>query len=198
MDAHPETGVCTAQNYNENNEPVRSFDQYKDFWRLLLGRGFLEKYNPKKYPRHKGTYTQPLTVNWVNGCFLFFRAEAFSEIGGFDTNIFLYFEEMDLCKRLEKKNYKSVLVPEAKILHYVSKSSGYSKRINKEAFLSHMYVLKKHYSNLHYRSVQLYYLFTFLFKSKKWYLLPLAWRGANLTRSIKHEQQIRMINEENV
>lgn len=197
MDENLEAGVCTAQNYNESDEPVPSFDHHKDFWRLLLGRSYLEKSNPKKYPKQKAQYQDPLVVNWVNGCFLFFRSTAFSEIGGFDTNIFLYFEEMDLCKRLENKNWSAVLVPEAKILHYQSKSSGYSVRINKEAFLSHLYVIKKHYSVMHYRAVQIFYLVTLLFKPKKSYLWPVAWKGANLSHSIKHEQTLRWLNEEN-
>jgi hypothetical protein len=59
----------------------------------------LEKINPAKYPKRKKEYTQPIKIIAPNGAFMFFRASVFSKIGGFDTNIFLYSEEMDLAKK---------------------------------------------------------------------------------------------------
>lgn len=191
MDTHQNVGLCSAQNYDQEEQFVPSFDHFKDFWRVFLGRKHLHRKNPKRYPLRKKQYENPLPVNWVNGCLLFFRSAAFAEIGGFDTNIFLYFEEMDLCKRLEYSGKSTVLVPEARIQHFMSKSSGISERINKEAFLSHLYVVQKHYSKFHYKSLQWYYALTLIFKQKKWHLLPIAWRGTNLSYSLKHQQKIQ-------
>ncbi len=191
MDAHPNVGLCSAQNYDQDEQFVPSFDHFKDFWRVFMGRKFLYSKNPERYPLRKKKYENPLPVNWVNGCLLFFRSIDFAEIGGFDTNIFLYFEEMDLCKRLEKKGKSTVLISEARIQHFMSKSSGISERINKEAFLSHLYVVQKHYSPFHYKSLQWYYAITLIFKQKKWHLLSIAWRGTNLSYSLKHQQKIR-------
>ncbi len=172
MDQHPEAGVCTAQNYDEHHIPVPSFDHNKGLRRLLFGRGFLEKTEPKKYPKRKKDYTQPLEVNWVNGAFLFFRREAFEAAGKFDTTIFLYYEEMDLCHRLLKKGYTSMLVPEAKILHYQGVSIGNSKAINKEAYRSYLYVIRKNYGYVKYLVIKTYLALALLVKPKKWYLLP--------------------------
>src|SRR5690606_20305119 len=182
-----------AQNYDQNNNPIPSFDHYKNLYRLLSGRSFLEKLNPKKYNNRKKNYNKPITVNWVIGSFLFFRTDAFNRIGGFDTNIFLYFEEMDICHRLDQQQYKTVLIPSAKILHHVSVSTGISKPINIEAFISHLYVIKKHYSYFHYLSLRLYYIFIFLIKPKKWYLLKYALRNQHLNYSLKQKQKINLI-----
>ena len=143
MEAHPEVGVTTAQNYDEHNNHIISFDHDKGIRKLLLGRSFLEKNWSRQFPKRKKEYTEPVTVNFVNGAFMFFRREAFEQVGGFDTNIFLYFEEMDICFRLCKEGYTSVLVPEAKILHYQGVSTGVSKAISKEGMISHLYVIKK-------------------------------------------------------
>jgi GT2 family glycosyltransferase len=189
MDSHPKVGVCTAQNYDENGNFVPSFDHNKGLRRLLFGRGFLEKINTNRYPKRKQEYSQPVEVDWVNGAFLFFRKEAFQEIGGFDTNIFLYYEEMDLCHRLKKKGYKTVLVPQAKILHYQGVSIGKSKAINKEAYLSYLYVIRKNYGIGKLILTKLYLSKVLLFKPKKYYLIPTILCGSIYKDSLKQKQQ---------
>jgi len=192
METNTDVGVCTAQNYNENNNHVISFDHNKGLRRLLFGRRFLEKMNPKKYPKRNIKYNKPIQVNWINGAFMFFRASAFCNVGGFDTNVFLYFEEMDICKRLLNNNYKSSLVPQAKIVHYQGVSTGISKVISRESYLSYLYILKKNYNYLKYLSIRFYLVIIILLKPKKWFLLDIVLRGVDLSQSLKLKQQIRV------
>ena len=189
MEDNQKVGVCTAQNYDEHGKFVPSFDHDKGIRRLLFGRGFLEKINPKIYPKRKKQYESPLEVNWVNGAFLFFRNKAFQKIGGFDTNIFLYWEEMDLCHRLRKSGYTSVLVPLAEILHYQGVSIGVSERISKEAYISYLYVLRKNYNFIKYIWIRKYLIFVILLKPKKWFLLSVLLKLNPSTASLKQIQQ---------
>lgn len=191
MDTHEKVGVCTAQNYDEHQQFVPSFDHDKGLRRLLFGRGFLEKLNPIKYPKRKQEYTEPLEVNWVNGAFLFFRTEAFKEAGGFDTEMFLYFEEMDICHRLRKLGYSSMLVPAAKILHYQGVSIGKSEVINKEGYISYLHVIRKNYGGFKHAIVSLYLTLVFLIKPKKWYLLSTVLNPNRGRNSLKHLQKVR-------
>lgn len=191
MRNHENLGVCTAQNYDEHDHLVPSFDHNKGFRRLLFGRSFLEAVNPKRYPKRKIPYSEPIEVDWVNGAFLFFRTEAFRKIGGFDTNIFLYWEEMDLCHRLRKAGYSVKLVPEAKILHYQGVSIGKSKPINKEAYRSYLYVIKKNHGILKYIAVKFYLMIVFLLKPKKWYLIKLLFSWNPMKHSLKTLQKVR-------
>ena len=55
--------------------------------------------------------------------FYFLGASTFAEIGGFDTNLFLYSEEMDFAKKLEKTAFEAALVPQARFQHFQGKSS---------------------------------------------------------------------------
>jgi len=190
MEEHPEVGVSTAQNYNEKGKHVASFDHNKGIRKLIFGRGFLEKYFSKNHPKRKIEYSNPITVNYVNGAFMFFKSEVFATVGGFDTNIFLYFEEMDICHRIKLLNYTSVLVPKAKITHYQGVSTGMSKAISKEGLLSYFYVIKKNYPYIKYVFIRLYYCLTFLIKPKKWFMLPLAIKGAHISESLKQKQKI--------
>ncbi len=191
MESNPNVGVCTAQNFDEHNNFVPSFDHDKGLRKLIFGRSFLEAINPQKYPKRKLQHKAPLEVNFVNGAFMFFRKKQFEEVGGFDTNIFLYFEEMDICYRLRKRDYKCVLLPKAKIVHFQGASTGISTALKKEGFISYLYVLKKNYSYLKFKIIQLYLVITFLVKPKKWNLLSIAIMGGNMESSLKQKQVVK-------
>ena len=191
MDENPDVGVCTAQNYDEHGALVPSFDHNKGLRRLLFGRGFLENRNPTRYPRRKTQYKEPIDVDWVNGAFLFFRSKAFQEIGGFDTNIFLYWEEMDLCHRLRTKDYRVQLIPQAKVLHYLGVTIGVSEEISRESYRSYLYVIRKNYGFVKYFLTKCYLLIVFLLKSKKWHLLSVLFSKDPMKHSLRKKQFAR-------
>lgn len=73
---------------------------------------------------------------------------AWRDVGGFDENIFLYCEDLDLCRRLTDKGYTIVHCPEARGEHLVSQATRPSRRIRwrKEWNIvwSHLYVMGKY------------------------------------------------------
>ncbi|MDO9399787.1 MAG: glycosyltransferase family 2 protein [bacterium] len=56
-------------------------------------------------------------VNWLLGSFLFCRAKALAEVGLFDEQFFMYFEDTDLCRRFWNKNWKVLYFPKAMVIH---------------------------------------------------------------------------------
>jgi GT2 family glycosyltransferase len=56
-------------------------------------------------------------VGWLTGAALAIRREAFNSAGGFDESYFMYFEEVDLCCRLQEKGWKIHFTPTAEITH---------------------------------------------------------------------------------
>ena len=50
--------------------------------------------------------------------------DAILRVGGFDERYFLYFEDVDLCKRLGRAGYSIIYVPQARILHLLHQSTG--------------------------------------------------------------------------
>lgn len=82
----------------------------------------------------------------VPGCAFMIRQNIFEEVGKFDENIFLYYEESDLGKRLQISGYEEYIVPEAKVIHNHSFDSDESlKKYNTQ---SRMYYFMKHYGFL--------------------------------------------------
>jgi len=59
-------------------------------------------------------------VDFIKGFAMFFNKDQFKDVGFFDENFFMYLEEIDLCKRLEKKNI--YVISEAKINHLGAKA----------------------------------------------------------------------------
>ena len=67
---------------------------------------------------------QFIPVNWVSGAFFAFDIEKMNELGDFDPNTFLFFEEYIMSEKAEKKNYKLGYDPNATVYHYHAYSTG--------------------------------------------------------------------------
>jgi N-acetylglucosaminyl-diphospho-decaprenol L-rhamnosyltransferase len=73
-------------------------------------------------------------VENVKGFAMFLNLSEFKNIGFFDENFFIYFEEIDLCRRVVKANKKIYLAPNIKINH--SGGQSHNDAINHEMELS--------------------------------------------------------------
>ena len=75
-----------------------------------------------------------IEVDNVKGFAMFLNMDQFKEVGFFDKNFFIYFEEIDLCRRLKLANKKIYLDPNI-IIYHVGGSS-HNKSIDYEMELS--------------------------------------------------------------
>ena len=194
LDQNPNIGIAGAQAFKENGDFMISLDHFASPTREIIGRKFLEIINPKKYPKRKKRYTNPQQVNFIPGSFMFVRAKDFNEVGGFDTNIFLYYEETDLCIRLANKSKFAYLIPEAEFVHFHGASTERSLAIKKELKISLLYIIRKHYGFFGHKIVSLFlivkYFFSSIIKPKNWSLFFLILSGAPLSNSLKTKQKI--------
>ena len=183
-----------GQSFTETGKKMVSFDHFASISKELFGRDFLEKINPKKYPQRKLEYRNPLKVNYVQGSFMFTRTQDFNEVGGFDTNLFLYYEESDLCMRLEKIRKSCYLIPEAQYVHYHGASTPKNVTIKTELKISLLYIIRKHHGYFSYwfllNYLRINYTISTIFKPKYWYLLKVLLAGAPVSKSLKTKQKI--------
>ncbi len=56
-------------------------------------------------------------VDWVSGACVMFRMSALQEVEFFDPRFFLYFEEVDLMRRIRAAGHRILYCPEAKVIH---------------------------------------------------------------------------------
>ena len=64
-----------------------------------------------------------MCCDFLVGCCLFMKRDFFMELGGFDKDFFMYFEDNDLCDRIIKNGKTVVEVPSAKVIHLENSSS---------------------------------------------------------------------------
>ncbi len=197
METTPDATICGAQIYNEADKPEVSFDHFTSFAREVFGKKAVEALFPGK-PNRRKIYTEPLLVDYVNGSFMFCRATDFNDVGGFDTNIFLYFEESDLCYRLKKQGRKTYFLPAAAYLHFQGKSidkTGMSIATKIELKTSMFYVIRKNYGYVHYQILRLFFILRYglvsLIKPKYFPLFHRILIGLPLGKSLKQKQQIK-------
>ena len=88
--------------------------------------------------------SKKIECDWATGTALFIKKDLFDKIGGFDENFFMYFEDMDLCKRIRNLGEKVIFFPEFEIYHSGGKSY-LNKTLQKRHYYDSMeYYLKKH------------------------------------------------------
>jgi len=84
-------------------------------------------------------------IAWASGAALAVSKEVFNECDGFDENFFMYFEDVDLCKRIRNAGKKIMLLPHIKILHIGGQSKSSTKEQKKQYYESQDYYFKKHF-----------------------------------------------------
>jgi GT2 family glycosyltransferase len=74
----------------------------------------------RQFPYEHPKYYNPinLEVSWSSAAACMVRKSAFESVGGFDENIYLYCEDVDLSWRLKSSGYKLKYVPKAIVYHY--------------------------------------------------------------------------------
>lgn len=198
MDQQPTVGICSPQMLDQDKKFRVTIDHFSSLEREILRRPLLEKLFPKTYLNRKKRYENPTKVHYVQGSYMFTRADAFNEIGGFDDNLFLYYEESDVSRRLLKKSQLSTyLYPDLEYIHYKSVSTKKNIAIKIEQKLSLLYYIRKHYGFWQHKILLFHfiirYFFSSLFKPKNWKLFWVLLKGAPLSLSLKQQQQIRTL-----
>lgn len=147
---HPETGICGGNLFSIDMEPAHSFRKVSpsilsEIHDLLNRRDILLK------KIHDFNYSDsPLEVAYITGADLCIRKSLFNNIGGFNNDFFMYFEESYLCHLVQKKGYNIICIPEAHIIHLEGKSFIFKERREKLYLKGRKLYLCKRYGSFYY------------------------------------------------
>ncbi len=100
-----------------------------DYWGLT-------RYSPDKLKR----------VDWISGACILTKKNCFEAIGGFDEQIFMYMDEVDLLYRAKKRGYKTFFYPQTQFIHLGSASSAGRTYPILQVFKGLLYFYRKYYN----------------------------------------------------
>lgn len=84
-------------------------------------------------------------VDWVSGGAMMIKRDLFEQMGGFDENYFMYFEDVDLCLRARQLGWKVAVNPKSRVYHRGGQSFSSVKEKKKHYYQSQDYYLRKHF-----------------------------------------------------
>jgi GT2 family glycosyltransferase len=90
----------------------------------------------------------PRRVDVVSGAFLCISREAWEQVGGFDPGLFMYAEEVDLCKRVAANGWLVVGDPRIVVLHDAKSGNRFSGDRRIQVLRGKVTFVRKHYAPL--------------------------------------------------
>jgi hypothetical protein len=129
----PEVGILGPQILSPQGNPQSSAWRDPSLkWMALraVGLSKLKTLNFERY--HEKTFTEATAVDCVSGCAMMLRRELLDELGGFDEDYFMYFEETDFCVRARRRGKQVHHAPVGEFLH---EEGGTSKTVRLRTFL---------------------------------------------------------------
>jgi hypothetical protein len=105
MDKNSQIGLAGPKIYYPDGTLQSSCYRFPSFFQPIFSRTNIgqTKYGKKmtdKYLMKDFDHNSTMAVDWVMGSAMFFRYNAYREVGGFDERFFMYAEDSDLCRRL--------------------------------------------------------------------------------------------------
>jgi GT2 family glycosyltransferase len=115
MESHPRAGVVGPKTHSTQAMPDGSPKLlYKGAWRRTLP---LRQSIPGIESADAGGDDEPRRTDYVWGHAMMLRAEALRRTGPLDPEFFMYYEDLDLCRRMEAAGYEVWCDPRSVIRH---------------------------------------------------------------------------------
>jgi len=124
---HPGFTLCSCRQVRQNGSESVARGVFPGFWNITglqraLGRLVRGRETVKTDPANSDIWFP----DWVSGSVILIRKSDFIAAGGFDNDYWMYFEDVDLCKRISDKGGRVALFRNITIEH----NHGGSSRIN--------------------------------------------------------------------
>jgi N-acetylglucosaminyl-diphospho-decaprenol L-rhamnosyltransferase len=127
LDEHPDAGACGPMLLLPDGSIQGNGRVFPTFWKEFLDVSGLRHLALAAYSRRFGWGRDDLTVlaevDEVSGSCLMARRAAIEQIGLLDERFFMYYDEVDWCRRMKREGWRVFYVPEARVVHHVAASA---------------------------------------------------------------------------
>lgn len=155
--SHPKIGVLSCLQINENDVFYKQHNLFPAFGRFFgISRSLFRNWNKTILEKRFNNNDDLFYPDWVTGAVVFISRDWFNAIKGWNEDYWLYFEDVDLCKKINKIGGKVAVTRKATIFH----QHGGASRLNvkTKALTKTEVIISKHVyiSNQFSSSLQLY------------------------------------------
>ena len=123
MESRPDIGICCPKFLNPDGTLQPLNRRLPTVMDLLLRRLLPKALEPafrsrlEAYDMRDVGYDHACDVPFVSGALMFCRTQVLKQVGGFDPRFFLYFEDADLTRRINRLGYRTVFFPGVVVTH---------------------------------------------------------------------------------
>ncbi len=122
--ANPRTGIVGALVLNQDGSvQAGSFGRFPSLASVV--RLHLRRIGQRSLGNRALSPKVPPTarrVDWVTGAAMLVRRSAIAEVGPLDEGFFLYYEDVDWCRRMHARGWEVLLEPAARAVHHMGAS----------------------------------------------------------------------------
>jgi N-acetylglucosaminyl-diphospho-decaprenol L-rhamnosyltransferase len=146
----PDAGVVGPRLLNPDGTVQPSVRGFPTLWRLATEYYFLRRLAPRTRALNAFygagfSHQSPRDAEFVVGAVMLVRRQMLDEIGAFDESFFMFNEEVDLCYRARRANWRVVFRPEAEFVHVGGAATAQVwPAMYREQLRSHLRFLVKH------------------------------------------------------
>lgn len=150
LDDHPDVGAVSCKQWTGDGHLSQTCFPFPSLRDHLIYSAPFQRIAPHMQMAAAATQavdcTKSQDVDWANGACLMVR-RSLLQLGGLDEAFFMYFEDVDLCRRLRQQGYRVRHLAEAEIVHFIGRSSGRDReRLQLVWELSRIRYIEKHFS----------------------------------------------------
>lgn len=157
MKANPDCGVLGVRLVGRDGELQPSCRYFPSQFNLFLSRTGLARFFPsiRLVDDMAWDHASVRECDWVPGCYYLIRRTVLDQVGLFDPRFFLYYEEVDHCRRVKEAGWKVVYFPDTQVVHIggesaksAGKLSDGGRQLSTLQLESELLYFRKHYGLL--------------------------------------------------
>jgi N-acetylglucosaminyl-diphospho-decaprenol L-rhamnosyltransferase len=153
MDAHPKCGILGVRLTGSDGDLQPSRRSFPTPWNTFLRRTALLRWLGVRGSRHdiEEDHATEAECDWVPGCYYLVRRAVLDDVGLFDPRFFLYFEEVDHCRRAREAGWTVDYLPSTSVVHLGGESAKsvssltHGRQISALQIESELLYMRKHF-----------------------------------------------------
>ena len=167
LDGSPDHGAAAPRLVNADGSTQGGCMAFPGLWTPLFFGTPLERWSPNsrelcRYFLRDFDHATDCDIEQPPAACLLVRRSVLDEIGPFDEELWLFFNDVDLSLRMAKAGYKTRFVADAKVMHHVGASTSQFGGMHVEWQKNRLYYYRKHFGRLAGVWVKLCVVWTFV------------------------------------